>query len=88
MFLIASGAYINQEMRPEFGSIPPVFLPLGNRRLLDFQIDLIQKTFPEEKIFLSIPDDFRPSEKHNKLSGDSGIAALASVGVRGGGRHW
>lgn len=58
MILIISGAYINQEMRVEFGKIPPAFLPLGNHPLYYFQLKLIQGKFPKEKIYLTIPEDF------------------------------
>ena len=57
MFLIMSGDYITQELRSEFGKIPPSFLPLGNRRLFQHQV----KSAPEDKkIFLSLPEGFTP----------------------------
>jgi len=57
MFLIMSAAYITQELRSEFGKIPPSFLPLGNRRLFQHQV----KSAPAgKKIFLSLPEGFEP----------------------------
>jgi hypothetical protein len=57
MFLIMSAAYVTQELRSEFGKIPPSFLPLGNRRLFQHQI----KSVPAgKKIFLSLPEGFDP----------------------------
>ena len=67
MILIISGAYINQEMRVEFGKIPPAFLPLGNQPLFCFQLKLIQKKFPKEGVYLTIPEDFE-ANLSNKLS--------------------
>ena len=32
MILINSAAYVNAEFRNEFGAIPPVFLPIGNKK--------------------------------------------------------
>ena len=53
-----SGDYIGQELRSEFGPIPPSFLPLGNRRLFQHQFRLI----PEgETVVLSLPESFRVS---------------------------
>lgn len=55
MFLIMSGAFVGQELESEFGKIPPSFLPLGNRRLYQYQISLA----PEDvDIYLSLPDTF------------------------------
>jgi hypothetical protein len=55
MILIASGAYVNAELQNEFGNIPPSFLPLQNKRLYNWQIELFDKS---EKIFLSLPESF------------------------------
>lgn len=60
MFLIMSGAYLTQELESEFGKIPPSFLPLGNRRLFQHQI----KSIPAgKKIFLSLPEGFKPDNQ-------------------------
>lgn len=55
MILIASGAYVSSEIRNEFGNIPPSFLPLQNKRLYNWQVDLFNKN---EKIFISIPESY------------------------------
>ena len=55
MFLILSGAYITQELRSEFGSIPPSFLPLGNRRLFQHQLKLAP---PGKQVYMSVPDTY------------------------------
>ncbi len=49
MILINSAAYVNDDLRAEFGLLPPCFLPLGNRRLYHHQIESLRKAFPEEK---------------------------------------
>lgn len=40
MLLIMSGSYVQQELGAEFGSIPPSFLPLANKRLFKHQVSL------------------------------------------------
>lgn len=55
MFLIMSGSYVQSELNAEFGFIPPSFLPLGNRRLFQHQIDLAPKGC---SIYLSVPEDY------------------------------
>jgi hypothetical protein len=55
MILIASGAYVNSEIKNEFGNIPPSFLPLQNKRLYNWQIDLFDKN---ENIFISLPESY------------------------------
>ncbi|MTC47095.1 capsular biosynthesis protein [Providencia sp. wls1922] len=58
MFLIMSGAFVGQELESEFGKIPPSFLPLGNKRLYQYQIALAPKG---EDIYISIPETFNIS---------------------------
>ena len=58
MILIASGAYLNTEFLSLLGRLPPSFLPVGNRRLYEWQIEDLAGI--EEPVFLSIPDDFQP----------------------------
>lgn len=69
MFLIMSAAYITQELRSEFGALPPSFLPLGNRRLFQHQVRLAPKN---SEVFLTLPESYEVSdfdaewlEKHN-----------------------
>ncbi|QDC89753.1 hypothetical protein FIT80_06150 [Candidatus Methylopumilus universalis] len=57
MILISSAAYIENEFQSEFGRLPPTFLPVGNKRLFEAQIENLKLTFNED-IFISLPDDF------------------------------
>lgn len=59
MFLILSGAYVGTELESEFGHIPPSFLPLGNRRLFQYQVALAPKG---AEVFISVPESFSLSE--------------------------
>lgn len=68
MILINSAAYVNSEFRNEFGSIPPVFLPIGNKKLLTYQITSLRNHFAEnEEIFVSLPQDYHLSIDEQKL---------------------
>ena len=42
MIVINSGAYVIPELQAEYGKIPPCMLPLGNKRLLEHQIEAIR----------------------------------------------
>lgn len=56
MILILSGRYVNDEMAAELGKIPPTFLPLGNKRLYQHQLELISPL--NRKILFSLPKGF------------------------------
>jgi len=59
MILIASAAFISPELQVEIGKVPPAFLPLGNRRLYEHQIDVLKRTFPNEAIYLSVNESYQ-----------------------------
>lgn len=50
-----SGSYVQSELNAEFGHIPPSFLPLGNKRLFQHQINLAPKGC---EIYLSVPESY------------------------------
>ncbi|WP_372880906.1 capsular biosynthesis protein [Psychromonas sp.] len=58
MFLIMSAAYVGKELESEFGKIPPSFLPLGNRRLFQHQVELAPEGV---SVYLSIPESYEIS---------------------------
>lgn len=53
MILISSAAYVEQDLSVEVGRIPPAFLPIGNKRLYEYQVDLLKKY--DSEIYLSLP---------------------------------
>ncbi|WCQ46202.1 hypothetical protein [Escherichia coli] len=61
MIIILSAQYIEQDLRAEFGEIPPSFLPVGNKRLYSYQINNIRNANPNEDIFLTLPKSFEVS---------------------------
>lgn len=56
--LILSGAYPDQELISEFGNLPPVFLPVGNRRLYELQVENI----PHSSLWITLPNSFSPDK--------------------------
>ncbi|WP_349333112.1 hypothetical protein [Campylobacter jejuni] len=56
MILITSAKYLSSDFTLEFGKIPPSFLPLGNKRLYEYQIELF-KNF-NQKFFYLYPTIF------------------------------
>lgn len=57
--LILSAAYCGQELRAEFGRVPPSFLPVGNKRLFERQIEALGSPAP---LWLTLPEDFEISQ--------------------------
>lgn len=60
--LIASGAYVDQELSAEFGALPPAFLPIGVSRLFEAQIAALG---PGGPLHLTLPESFvlAPSDR-------------------------
>ncbi|MCR8686262.1 capsular biosynthesis protein [Campylobacter sp. 1569] len=56
MVVIMSSAYCSSDFDLEFGKIPPSFLPLGGKRLYEYQINLFKNL--KDKIILTVPQDF------------------------------
>lgn len=76
MILITSGAYVDTEFRNELGLLPPALLPIGNRRLFQHQAALIAKAFPNERRFLSLPEDYGVTGNDHKLLSHCGLQVL------------
>ena len=70
VFLILSGAYVQPEMVAEFGNLPPAFLPLGQRRLFQHQVEFARRF--GAKSFITLPSGFEIDEFDRKyLAGES-----------------
>jgi len=74
MILITSAKYVNPELQSEFGKIPPSFLPLGGKRLYEYQVNLFENI--DEKIVLSLPESFNMSVSDTKNLSAFGIEIL------------
>jgi hypothetical protein len=66
LILITSAAYVVPEIGNELGLIPPCFLPIGNRRLLELQVETIRKYF-KDRIVVTLPASFVLSKNDVKL---------------------
>lgn len=78
MILITSAAYVNSEFQIEFGRLPPAFLPVGNRRLFEHQIESLRSRFGAEAIFISLPDSYPLVEKDEKYLARNDVTVLRS----------
>ena len=56
VFLITSGAYSNDEITSDFGLLPTSFLPVGHKRLLELQINLLKEF--KGRAFISLPNNY------------------------------
>lgn len=70
MILIASAAYIGHELAAEFGEIPPCMLPLGNKPLFEWQVNALRKSFPGERLVLSLPQSYEASTGNASILSD------------------
>ena len=76
MILITSAAYIDKEFGVELGQLPPTFLPVGNRKLYEHQFESLSTSFPNEDIWLSLPEDFVPDAIYSSQLDNFGIKVI------------
>jgi len=74
MIIITSASYIDQEFSSELGLIPPAFLPVGNKRLFNYQFDSLGKL--GESIYLTIPASFIIEPHDMELINEAGVNLL------------
>ena len=71
MLLIMSGAYLNSEFTAEFGRLPPSFLPVGNKRLFQWQLNVLRHV--SDRITMTLPEDFVPTAVDQAFLADHGV---------------
>ncbi|MBT8545263.1 hypothetical protein G6732_00085 [Polynucleobacter paneuropaeus] len=76
MILVTSAAFVNSEFQIEFGKIPPSFLPVGNKRLFEHQVDNLKKYFPCQKIFISSPLGYKIAQKDLIYMASEGVEII------------
>lgn len=59
MLLINSAAYVGLEFQAEVGVIPPCMLPIGNKKIIELQVEKARTLFGNEKIVLSLPKSYK-----------------------------
>jgi hypothetical protein len=67
MFLITSASYVTEDLAAEVGLLPPALLPVGNRKLIELQVELIRKVSSTHQIILTLPSDLNISSATGKL---------------------
>lgn len=67
MILITSGAYVIPEFQVELGKIPPCLLPLGNKKLIEFQVKALRENFEGEAIVVTLPESYVLSKSEDKI---------------------
>ncbi len=58
MILINSAKFIVSDLQADFGKIPAAFVPIGGERLYVSQASALKKSFPGERIYLSLPIEY------------------------------
>ena len=58
MFVIMSAAYVGAELEAEIGKIVPCMLPIGNKKLLELQVQAVRERLPDEAIVLALPESY------------------------------
>ncbi len=76
MILIMSSAYLSAEFQVELGPIPPTFLPLGNKKLLEHQVTALRAHYLDEEIVVSLPESFEVTETLQKKIDRLGVTLI------------
>lgn len=76
MLLILSARYVNEDISLHYGRLPPSFLPLGNKRLFDWQAELAMGG----PVAMTVPDDFEISNIDRVNIDKAGIKLLPQKG--------
>ena len=77
MFLITSAAYLEGEFVNEVGLLPPSFLPVGNKRLFEYQIPFLKNCCSgDEDFYLSIPMSYKIDDYDIKLLNNLDVKIL------------
>lgn len=67
---------MSPEFRNEVGKIPPCFLPVGNKKLIEHQVDILNSEL-SEPIFLSLPQDYKLNSSERYLLNSLGIEVVS-----------
>ena len=74
--LISSGDYCSAEIVAEYGTIPPAFLPHGQRRLFEWQVKLLSKWC--SKLAITLPASYSIPEADSKWLEVAGVVVVPS----------
>jgi len=78
MIIINSGAYVIAEFQAEMGRIPPCMLPIGNKKLIENQVQEIRKNHPDEQIYVTLPESYILTVNENRLLSELSVTPIAA----------
>ncbi|NLR75014.1 hypothetical protein [Leeia aquatica] len=76
MIIILSALYVGESLRAEVGDLPLSFVPLANRRLYAFQVEVLRRFFPQRPIALSVPANFHMTEAELSWFEEYGVSLI------------
>lgn len=59
MIIIHSSKFVNAEFEAEVGPIPLCMLPIGNKKMLELQVNHFRQWFLDEKIVVTLPKEYQ-----------------------------
>lgn len=78
MIIINSGAYVIPEFQAELGRIPPCMLPIGNRKLIENQVNELRQHYRQEKIYVTLPESYRLTLNEHHLLQELQVTPIAT----------
>ncbi|MGY2048644.1 phosphotransferase [Methylobacterium sp. JK268] len=73
LWLVTSSAFVDQELSAEFGHLPPAFLPVGTKRLYEYQLEQLGRG---RQVYYTLPESYVvPPEDERRLS-EAGATVL------------
>jgi hypothetical protein len=73
IWLITSSAFVDQELSAEFGHLPPTFLPVGTKRLYEYQLEQIGRG---RQVYMTLPESYIVSPEDQRRLSEAGAVLL------------
>lgn len=77
MIVILSAQFVGESLRSEVGELPVSFIPLANRRLYAYQVEMLRQAFPDRPILMTFPEGFRVSDAERIWISKQGVKLVA-----------
>ncbi|ESS15107.1 hypothetical protein MOLA814_00682 [Betaproteobacteria bacterium MOLA814] len=87
MIFILSAQFVGESLRAEVGDLPVSFVPLANRRLYAYQVEIMRLAFPARPIMITLPEGFTVSEAERVWMKEHGVDVLTLKGDGGTGEE-
>lgn len=87
MIVILSAQFVGESLRAEVGDLPVSFVPLANRRLYAYQVEILRQAFPVRPIIITLPEGFTVSEAEGVWMKEQGVDVMALKGDGGVGEE-